>query len=178
MTLISGPAFVDLFRTFAHTARRLETRERYDSPSEHEPLRRFLEGEPEDLAWFQNWLGIIGKATEEGKIFQRVRVVSFPLSDYSRFGLTLSRHNVAAGEDIRYLDRGQAAGLPEQDFWVFDSSRVALLHFTDDDQLLGAELITDPAAVVECAAALDDAVHRSASREEFVARLPDDYKIR
>jgi hypothetical protein len=67
LTLISGPAFVDLFRTFAHTARRLETRERYDSPSEREPLRRFLEGEPEDLAWFQNWLGIVGKATESGR---------------------------------------------------------------------------------------------------------------
>jgi hypothetical protein len=171
LTLVSGPAFVELFRTFEHTARRLEVRDRYDSPSEREPLRRFLAGEDEDLAWFQNWLGIIKQATTEGKILQRVRVVSVPLSDYSRYGLDLARHTVGAGEDIRYLNRAEAGGLPEFDFWVFDSKRVAKLHFTDDDQLLGAEIITDPAVVVECAAALDDALHRAVSRDQFAAWL-------
>lgn len=171
MALISGPAFVDLFRTFAHTTRRLETRDRYDSPTEQEPLRRFLAGEPEDLTWFQNWSGIVKQATGDGKIFQRVRAVTVPLSDYSRYGLSLARHNIAAGEDIRYLDRAEANGLPALDFWVFDSSRVAQLHFTDGDQLLGAEIITDPVIVVERSATLDDAVHRSITRDEFAARF-------
>lgn len=175
--MISGPAFVELFRSFAHTARRLEVRDRYDSPTEREPLRRFLAGEAEDLAWFQNWVGIVGQATRAGKVFQRVRVVTVPLSDYSRFGLSLARHNIAAGEDIRYLDRAAAAGLPGLDFWVFDSCRVAQLHFTDDDQLQGAEIITDPAVVVERCAALDDAVHRSITRDEFVDRFANDEKV-
>ncbi|GAA0989952.1 hypothetical protein GCM10009555_074930 [Acrocarpospora macrocephala] len=171
MSLVSGPAFVDLFRSFAHTARRLETRDWYDSPSEYEPMRRFLAGEPEDMAWFQNWTGIVKQAVTDGRTMRRVRVVSLPLSDYARYGLDLARHNNAAGEDIRYLDRRDAAGLPEFDFWVFDSNRVAKLHFTDDDKLLGAEIITGPAVVVECSAALDDAFHRSVSRDEFAARI-------
>ena len=37
---------------------------------------------------------------------ERVRVVSEPHSDYTRFGIDLARRlNVPAGEDIRYLPR-------------------------------------------------------------------------
>ncbi|MEV5572493.1 DUF6879 family protein [Spirillospora sp. NPDC052269] len=123
VTLVSGTAFVELFRTFAHTARRLEVRDRYDSPSEHEPLRRFLAGEPKDMGWIQNWTRDVGQAVADGKVFQRVRVVSVPLSDYARFGLDLSRHNIATGEDIRSVDRRDAEGVPGFDYWVFDSAR-------------------------------------------------------
>ena len=36
--------------------------------------------------------------------------------------------------------------LPDEDFWLLDSSRVLIVHF-DDDVLLGAEMVTDPAEV-------------------------------
>lgn len=171
MTLISGDAFGELFRSFEHTAFRLEPRDRYNSPGEHEPLRRFLAGEPDDLAWNQPWLDLISEHTAKGRIVSRVRVVSVPLSDYSRFGLWCARFAVEAGEEIRYLDRAQATDLPDFDYWLFDSSWVTRLHFDDDDRLLGAEIITDPATVVELSAARDDAWHRSVSRDQFEVDL-------
>lgn len=171
MTLISGEAFGDLFSSFEHTAFRLEPRDRYNSPGEHEPLRRFLAGEPDDLAWNQAWLDLMAEHAAHGRIVHRVRVVSVPLSEYSRFGLWCARFAVEAGEEIRYLDRAQAAGLPDFDYWLFDSKRVARLHFDDDDQLLGAEIITDPAVVVELSAARDDAWHRSILRDQFESDL-------
>ncbi len=64
------------------------------------------------MGWFQNWLTMIREATAEGRRFSRVRVVSTPLTDYSRFGVYCSGHTNAAGEDIRYLARDQAANLP------------------------------------------------------------------
>jgi hypothetical protein len=148
--LLTGEDFRRLCVSFEHTAFRLETRDRYLDDEEQEPLRRFLAGEPPDDAWFTEWSETVGQLTAEGRRMKRVRVVSEPHSDYTRFGIDLARRlNVPSGEDIRYLPRhrAQELSLPDEDFWLLDSSRVLTLHF-DNDVLLGAELITDPAEVV------------------------------
>jgi Domain of unknown function (DUF5753) len=87
-----------------------------------------LAGEPDDLPWMQDWLTMIREATNEGRRFTRVQAVSLPLTDYNRFGLAVSRHNNAAGEDIRYLTRDQAKAveLPNHDYWLFDSRKLVL----------------------------------------------------
>ena len=72
---------------------------------------------------------------QPGRRMERVQVVSEPHSDHTRFGLALAAHNTAAGEDIRYLPRNQAAGLdpPGDDFWLIDSTTPLILRFGDDD---------------------------------------------
>jgi hypothetical protein len=55
---------------------------------------------------------------------------------------------VAAGEDIRYLDREFASGLPDHDYWLFDSTRLYVLRFDENDDLVGAEPVEDPATVL------------------------------
>jgi hypothetical protein len=100
----------------------LEVRSRYAPSYEGESLRRFLAGEPDDLPWMQSWLTMVRRATAEGRRFARVRVVGLPLSDYNAFGLAISACNNEAGEDIRYLTREQADGLPDHDYWLFDSA--------------------------------------------------------
>lgn len=154
---------------FEHTAFRLETRERYVDDEEQGPLRRFLAGEPPDDEWFMDWYDAVVRFAEAGKRMERVRVVSEPPSEYTRFGIDLARLlNVPAGEDIRYLPRrrAEALGLPDEDFWLLDSSRVLTLRF-DGDVLLGAELITDPAAVVQRAGWRDAAWHYAVRVGEY-----------
>ncbi|MFF3444326.1 DUF6879 family protein [Streptosporangium sp. NPDC002721] len=172
--LVRGDRFQELFASFRSTAQRLETRDRYNSPVEREPLRRFLEGNP-DPEWANRpWLHSVRQAAAEGRYFQRVRVVSLPLSDYARFGLHGAKANNAAGEDIRYLDRDTAlgAGVPQLDVWCFDRSLSAILHFDDEDgSMLGAELIDDPGVVAEHRGWFDLARKLSVSREEFVKRV-------
>lgn len=110
--------------------------------------------------------------TAAGKLFRRVRVVSLPLSDYSRYGLWGSQVNNGAGEDIRYLarDAAQAAGLPNEDYWLFDSHRSARLHFDEsDDRLLEVELVDDPAELVTHNHWRDIAWHHAVRREDFAA---------
>jgi hypothetical protein len=167
LSLLLGDAFNDLFGSFDKTARRLEVRERYHVEHEQEPIRAFLEGRHEDLAWFEPWLDQIRRLTSEGKQFRRVRVVSVPLSDYNRWGLDIARHTSAAGEEIRYLDRSRAQDLPDFDYWLFDDTRVARLHFDAGDRPLGAEIITAPDTVRELAAALTVAESRAITRERF-----------
>jgi hypothetical protein len=142
-----------LFATFERSAFRLETRDRYNVPSERESLQRFLAGHPDqDYARGRLWYETTRQAAAEGRPYSRVRVVTVPLGDYSRYALWCARDNIAAGEDIRYLDRARAADLglpvdPPLDAWLFDDARVAVLHFDDEDAFIGVELDEDPATV-------------------------------
>jgi len=164
--------FLRLFDTFTASAFRLEVRDRYDEPGEEEPLRRFLAGEPPDDSWFMDWYETIRAWTSAGKRVTRVRVVSEPLSDYARWELDLARLNVAAGEDIRYLDRKRARdiGVPEEDFWLFDSERVAVLLFGDDDVRIGVRLLTDPVEVAKRSEWRELAWRKAIPYQEYVAR--------
>jgi hypothetical protein len=110
---------------------------------ENESLRKFLVGEPDDLLWMQNWRDLLSEATAQGRRFSRVRVVSLPLTDYCRFGVWCAQFANRAGEDIRYLDRGQAGALklPDHDYWLFDSRLLLRMHFDDQDVFLGGEVV-------------------------------------
>lgn len=119
------------------------------------------------MAWFDEWLSMIRKATAEGKRFTRVRVVTVPLTDYSRFGVFCAEHTNAAGEDIRYLARHDAADLPDHDYWLFDSRKLVRMHFDDDENFLGGEIIDDPAVIVEHGYRRDAAWHRAIRRDDF-----------
>ena len=130
-------------------------------------MRQFIAGEPVDLGWFQNWLTMIREAVSQGRRFTRVRVVSMPLTDYSRFGVFCSEHTNAAGEDIRYLKRDEAVDLPDYDYWLFDSRKLVRMHFDDEDNFLGGEIIEDPAVIVEHNYWRDAAWHRAVRRDDF-----------
>jgi hypothetical protein len=114
---------------------------------------------------------MIRQATAEGRRFARVRIVSVPLSDYSRFGLWAAQFTGDAGEDIRYLTRESAdvTELPKHDFWLFDSRLLVRMHFGEQDKFQGGEVIDDPAVIVEHNFWRDAAQHRAIRREEFEA---------
>ena len=82
--------------------------------------------------------------------------------------------NVDAGEDIRYLarDRGNALELPGHDFWLFDDERLALLWFTTDDRLLGAQISTEPAVVRQHTRWLDLAEAHATPYRDYLAADP------
>ncbi|SRR6266498_662670 len=165
MTLLTGEDFFDLFRTFEHTAFRLEVRESY---YEKEQPAQFLAGERVDLSYMESWLALNVSLRVAGKRMERVRVVSQPFSDYTRYGLWLCQYNTQAGEDIRYLDRVDAAGLPDHDYWLLDSSRLYIVRFTDTDELLGAEPVDDQATIIQHGFWRDAAWRHAIPHREFV----------
>jgi hypothetical protein len=151
----------------------LEVRESYNAPREVESFRRFRAGEPVDMSWAERWFGMIREATADGRHFARVRIVSVPLSDYSRFGLWAAQFTSDAGEDIRYLTREAAdvAELPKHDFWLFDSRLLVRMHFGEQDKFQGGEVIDDPAEIVEHNYWRDASQHHATRREEFEAQV-------
>ncbi|HET9254763.1 MAG TPA: hypothetical protein VFO16_06125, partial [Pseudonocardiaceae bacterium] len=124
------------------------------------------------VSYHENWLNMVRASTAERRLFSRVRVVSFPPTDYTRFGMWVSGFTTQAGDDIRYLTRDQAgtAELPKHDFWLFDSRKLLKMHFDDDDRFIGAEVVEDPSTIVGHNYWRDAARHHAIHRDEFVAR--------
>jgi hypothetical protein len=136
-----------------------------------ESFRRFRAGEPVDMSWHEDWLAMIRAETAAGLLWSRVRVVSLPLSDYTRFGMWGVGSTREAGDDIRYLTRHQAreARLPEHDYWLFDSRLLLRMHFAGDDSFTHAEVIEDPRSIVEANYWRDAARHHALTPDEFIA---------
>jgi hypothetical protein len=171
--LLIGDDFQQLFRSFEHTAFRLEVRESYNAPREVESFRRFRAGEPVDLSWAETWFSMIRQATTEGRRFARVRVVNVPLSEYSRFGFWAAQRTSEAGEDIRYLrrDLAEQLDLPNHDYWLFDSRKLVRMHFGEADKFQGGEIITDAAQIVQHNYWRDVAQHYAIRRDDFEAKV-------
>jgi hypothetical protein len=121
--VITDEEFGELFHRAHRSARRLETRDRYDVVSEHERERLFQAGRLTDTRTRADrieWEQTVREGVSRGVRFERVRVVPDSVTDYHRFLLHQARFNVEYGEDVRYLRRARADALdlPDRDFWV------------------------------------------------------------
>jgi hypothetical protein len=150
--LLQGQAFDDIFRTFERSAFHLEVEDAYHTPDESEPFRKFLSGRPDDFVWHRPWLDLIRATTASGRRVERVRVVSVPHVDYTRWGLTVAPLNIAAGEDIRWLPRTRVepGELTADDFWLIDDRRVVFTIFTPDGAFSGGAETVDSMIVERC----------------------------
>ncbi|WP_419994773.1 DUF6879 family protein [Streptomyces boninensis] len=169
--MVDVDAFLRLFESFEHTAWRLETRRRYASDEQTATWRQFAAGQPVQWDYDNAWLAGVRRQTEQGKRFERVRVVDTPPTRGQRYLLEGAHRNNAAGEDIRNLTRAEAERLqlPREDFWLFDSRMAAVLNFDDSDNLLGAELVTEPMRVNRYAQIRDAAWHFAVPSDKFAA---------
>jgi hypothetical protein len=152
MELLQGDAFDGLFGAFEHTAFHLEVNDAYHTPDEAGPFGLFLAGEPDDFAWHEPWLALVRTATGEGRHISRVRVVTEPHVDYTRWGLAVAPLNIAAGEEIRWLPRHRTTpdSLTADDFWLFDDNRVVFTIFEPDGRFAGGAQTVDPVIVDRC----------------------------
>jgi Family of unknown function (DUF6879) len=144
---LEGEAWSRYFTGFEHSAFRLEVRQVYTMPDEEEDLQAFAEGKPPPPDYHYGWLDTVSDARKAGKTFRRVRIVTRPLSFYTRWEFVWGfAYNVAAGEDIRILDVTDqpAPKLPDHDFWLFDDTTVVKLLYRPDGTQIGRELVEHP----------------------------------
>lgn len=174
--ILSTEDFHELFRTAEHSVLRLEMRRHTDIESERPEFNAFLAGElPEVRDWAPTWwTEMVSGHAAAGRPFRRVRVMDDPLTDYNRYMIWTGSRNVAVGEDIRYLARAEAnkLDLPDHDFWVFDSTRLAELRFTDDGRFIGQDLITDLDTVARHEEWINRAFAAATPSVDYVAEDP------
>lgn len=77
----------------------------------------------------------------------RVRVVGRPVTDYTRYEFAMYSENVAAGEQIRVVERASVLGADtawvNDDFWLFDDETAALVRYDEQGHFLGAHQASD-----------------------------------
>jgi hypothetical protein len=168
------PLSYEGFKALSITSKRafhLELKDAYNVEAEDEPFRRWLHGEPDDYGWHADWANFVRQVTAAGVLVQRARVVSVPHTDYTRWGLDVSRLNIKAGEDIRYLRRDLATGIefPEDDFWLLDDDRLILSVFSPDGRTGGFARPSAPEMLRQCIAVRDQVWERAIPYAQYVA---------
>lgn len=144
---LEGEAWARYFQDFERSAFRLELRQVYVMPGEADDLAAFQRGELPPPGYHYGWLDTVADAVKAGKIFRRVRIVTRPLSFYTKWEFVWGYDwNVKAGEEIRILDLTDGPGpeLPDHDFWLFDDTTVVKLLYRPDGTQIGRELIEHP----------------------------------
>jgi hypothetical protein len=174
---LSAPEFDALFTGFERSARRWETRSRYDVEQERSELRKFLAGElPAQYVrtYAEWWAENMRRKTAAGQRFERVRVMDDPLTDYNRYMVYACRSANGNGEDARFITRERAIelDLPDHDFWVFDSAVLVLMRFTADDRSLGHDVITEPELVTRHEAWIDLAMAHATPYRDYISEDP------
>ncbi len=170
---VPPPAFTDLLAGTTRSAVHLEMRDTYAVDYESGPFAEWRRGhrhDPADRAsWWRPWLSLVEETVARGVVIRRGRIVSEPVSEYTRFLHSFTFTNVAAGELVRWLPRRRASdlALPGNDFWLFDDHTVYWNHFTGDGVSAGGEVSEDPAAVKLCTEAFEAVWPRAVPHDQY-----------
>ncbi|MGW3177486.1 DUF6879 family protein [Streptomyces sp. NPDC001153] len=167
------PTFPELLGAATQSAVHLEMRDSYAVDYEKGPFAQWRAGHRHDAgdraSWWRPWLDLIQETVGRGVAVRRARIVSEPVSEYTRFLYDGTFTNVAAGEQVRWLPRRQASdiALPGNDFWLIDGRLIRWNHFTGDGASAGGEISEDPAAVKLCADAFEAVWARAIPHDQY-----------
>lgn len=142
--------FAALFPTVTTSSWRWECQGDY--LVDHEKVQRWRNGEREEQNYEErDWVRYIRGLRQAGIPWERVRMLTEPVTDYLTWMLAITNWNIDAGEDIRWIkeSRARELGAPDYDFYLFDDNRVVIMHFDDDKVLTGAEVVDDEDVVTE-----------------------------
>jgi hypothetical protein len=153
---VSGDILDECFRSFRHSALRLETLPAYTASSEAERIQAWRQGRarPERSVRTSEYLREVAANVLAGRERTRVRIVDHPLSEYCRYQMAGYIESAAAGEQIRIVVRAGGSEQARQDldvvsdFWLFDQGteheRAVLLQYDPKGALTGAHLAAEP----------------------------------
>lgn len=163
--------FQDMLRN-SKRAWHLELRDTYNVEFEEPPLARWRKGQSDDFAWLKNWLEFIRELTKNGVQVERLRVVSEPHTEYTRWSIEVTRLNVSAGEDVKYLPRQHTEGIlfPDEDCWLLDKEHLILSLFKPDGRSAGFAVESDPGMIARYRAVRDKAWPRGIPYSEYTSR--------
>lgn len=137
----------ETYRSFTHEAARLETLQHYEVPGDEARQQAFRDGRPlPERPTKSASVELIIEAVSVGKQVGRVHIVELPLSDYVRYEFAAYAENIAAGEQVRIVDRSSHPDLDglRRDFVLFDAdtdhAKLIWYDYTPDGRLIGHNL--------------------------------------
>lgn len=166
-----------LFDEFTDTVFRLETRQTYLVAAEQERFAAWRAGRPlpERSILTSAWWRRMAVTSLEGKRWSRVRIVEYPLTQYTRFTLLSYADSAVIGQDVRITERDADPALAHltEDFWLFDAETdhpaVVLMRYDDEGHFLNSAVSRDPEVVQRCRQQRDLALKYSVPLNQFLA---------
>ncbi|MEU8762248.1 DUF6879 family protein [Streptomyces sp. NPDC048659] len=162
--LSSVPSFADLLGRCHRSAVHLELRDSYAPTDRFAAWQRGERIEWDDRdSWWHPYDQLISDTVARGVAIRRARVVSEPVSEYIRWEHYVTRANITAGENVRWLPRRRATDipLPGNDFWLFDGTLLRVHHFSGDGAVVEDEITDDPKTVKLCSSAFQEVWERA-----------------
>lgn len=175
MQQIDWAEFIGQART---SAVHLEMRDLYAVKAEAEEFAHWqatgeADRDPDGEGWI-GWSTVVRDAVARGVVVRRARIVSEPVTAYTRWLHAVTTVNLVVGEQVRWLPRAKASdiALPGNDFWVLDDRVVMFNRFTGDGDWAqeSFETRTEPAVVQLCAHAFEQVWARAIPHEEYQVR--------
>lgn len=171
MESISEGEFGELLTTFKRDAIHLEQRDAYGTETELPYMAKWAAGEPDDLAWLNEWCESLREHVAAGRSVRRARIVSEPLSDYQRWSYSIAQPMVDAGEDIRWVPRRRVSSLalPGNDYYLFDDRLAVFLIYAGNGLAMDRLASTDPADLKLCRSAFEQVWKLSIPHRDYEA---------
>jgi hypothetical protein len=166
----------EALQSFRHSAFKLETRQQTAIGEEAERLAAFREHRPrpDRSVATTPYLQWVARATLDGKPWVRVRIVEYPLTEYTRYQVVGYQESAAAGERIFIVDRARDPLLDSlhQDFWLFDEGSrtelALLLLYTPEGGYAGCRPAS-PAELRQLRQARETVLSLATPLNEFIA---------
>lgn len=170
--------FAGYYDSFTDTADRLETLQHYAVPADDPSLTAFRTAAPRPIASVRTspWLARMAAGVMNGKRWRRVRLVEWPLTEYTRWELLAYVESQACGEEIHLLNRDRL-DYDGPDLWCFDLATdhgaVGELHYTADGAVSRRDLVVDSGRLVEARAVWDTALSMATPLNEWLVGAAD-----
>lgn len=87
------------------------------------------------------WEFIKNKTSKENVIMQRVRLVTYPMTEYTKKELEVHKKSVTYGDDIRIVEGDVFTDI--KDFWLVDDEICLEMNYDENGTWLGFEISND-----------------------------------
>ena len=131
---------------------RFERLQVYDMPEEQTAFQNFCQtGVLKITGSDKEWFAFLQEKHGQGVVTQRVRLIEYPLTDYTRFELAFHRVALQHGDDIRFVTKELLNGLslPVKDFWLIDDKIILIQNYDTAGRWLGFEVGEQDMAVYQ-----------------------------
>jgi hypothetical protein len=137
---------------------RLETYQTYVAEGERTRVQAFLTGQPlpERTVLTSPMMARMARTTMAGVVWTRARLITWPLTDYTRFALVGYQESAAVGlrTFLAYVDTHPELAALDREFWLFDAGTpravAMLMDYDSNGRLLGSRITRDSAELDRC----------------------------
>ena len=123
---------------------RFEALQNYDVPQEVGTYSKFIKtGEVSFSEDDKEWWSFIKNKKSNNIKTERVRLLKFPITDYSFFELMVHQMSVICGDEIKIIlsNEFNKLDVPIQDFWLINNETVLIMNYDDTGKYIGFDVV-------------------------------------